>query len=186
VSSLVGYEGLDDLVTSFALLAHRLPKLKLVLVGDGTAAPALRDQIRSLGLSDRTIFTGRVSADVARLYHLALDVFVVPRKDSAVTRAVTPLKPVEALAAARPVVASDLPALREIVQDQVNGRLTPAENPGRLAEVLSELLGDEGLRHRLGKAGREYVLATRTWQANALAYGQAYETLASNYTRRVS
>lgn len=186
VSSLVAYEGLDDLVTSFALLAPRLPKLKLVLVGDGTAAPALREQVQALGLSGRTLFTGRVGPEKARLYHLAMDVFVVPRKDSAVTRAVTPLKPVEALASGRPVVASDLDALREIVHDGVNGRVTKAEDPVLMAEVLLELLEDEGLRKRLGAAGRKYVLATRTWQANARAYGHAYETLVSNYRRRVS
>lgn len=186
VSSLVGYEGLDDLVTSFALLAPRLPQLNLILVGDGTAAPGLHDQVRRLGLGARTIFTGRVPPEQARLYHSALDVFVVPRKDLPVTRAVTPLKPVEALASGVPVVASDLSALQEIVKDGVNGRLTQAEDPGDLAEVLFELLEDEGLRRRLGAAGRENVLATRTWQANARAYGQAYESLASNYRRRVS
>ncbi|WP_256212508.1 glycosyltransferase family 4 protein [Arthrobacter sp. yr096] len=186
VSSLVGYEGLDDLVTAFALLAPRLPKLKLVFVGDGAAAPALRDQVQRLGLSSRTIFTGRVLPEQARLYHLALDVFVVPRKDSAVTQAVTPLKPVEALACGRPVVASDLGALGEIVHDGINGRLTKAEDPGQLAEVLLELLQDEGLCRQLGAAGREYVLATRTWQANAQAFGGAYENLVSNYRRRVS
>lgn len=186
VSSLVGYEGLEDLVTSFALLAPRLPKLKLILVGDGTAAPSLRDQVERLGLSERTIFTGRVRPEQARLYHCALDVFVVPRKDSTVTQAVTPLKPVEALASGRPVVASDLSALREIVHDGVNGRVVKAEDPRRLAEVLLDLLEDEELRRQMGSAGREHVLTTRTWQANALAYGRAYETLASNYTRRVS
>ncbi|MCF3137978.1 glycosyltransferase family 4 protein [Paenarthrobacter sp. AR 02] len=186
VSSLVSYEGLDDLVTSFALLAPRLPQLNLILVGDGAAAPGLRDQVRRLGLGDRTIFTGRVPPEQARLYHSALDVFVVPRKDLPVTQAVTPLKPVEALASGVPVVASDLSALREIVHDGVNGRLTKAEDPGDLAEVLFELLEDEGLRRRLGAAGRENVLATRTWRANARAYGQAYESLASNYRRRVS
>lgn len=177
VSSLVDYEGLDDLVTAFALLAPRLPQLKLVLVGDGTAAPALQDQVRRLGLSERTIFTGRVPSEQARLYHLALDIFVVPRKDLAVTRAVTPLKPVEALASGRPVVASKLEALREIVHDGVNGRVANAEDPGGLAEVLYELLDDEGLRKRLGAAGRQEVLATRTWQANAQAYIRAYENL---------
>ena len=98
------------------------------------ARPRLRSGSKSaaLGLSERTIFTGRVRPEQARLYHLALDVFVVPRKDSAVTQAVTPLKPVEALASGRPVVASDLDALREIVHDGVNGRVTKAEDPEML------------------------------------------------------
>ncbi|MFK0006896.1 glycosyltransferase family 4 protein [Paenarthrobacter sp. NPDC090520] len=186
VSSLVDYEGLDDLVTAFALLAPRVPELRLVVVGDGTAAPALQDQVRRLGLSGRTIFTGRVPSDQARIHHQALDVFVVPRKDLAVTRSVTPLKPVEALASARPVVASRLDALREIVDDGVNGRLTEAGNPSELAETLRSLLEDSELRLRLGAAGRQDVLATRTWKANAEAYVRAYETLATNYMRRAS
>ncbi|MFI2565641.1 glycosyltransferase family 4 protein [Paenarthrobacter sp. NPDC018779] len=186
VSSLVDYEGLDDLVTAFAMLAPRLPKLRLVVVGDGTAAPALRSQVQRLGLAERVIFTGRVPAEQARLYHQALDVFVVPRKDLSVTRSVTPLKPVEALACARPVVASRLEALCEIVHDGVNGRVAEPSDPTGLAEVLLDLLEDEGLRERLGAAGRQGVLATRTWKANADAYARAYETLVSNYTRKAS
>ncbi|MGP0224868.1 MULTISPECIES: glycosyltransferase family 4 protein [unclassified Paenarthrobacter] len=184
VSSLVDYEGLDDLVTAFALLAPRLPELTLVLVGEGAAAPALQDQVRRLGLVERTIFTGRVKPETARMYHMALDVFVVPRKDLPVTRSVTPLKPVEALACARPVVASRLEALSEIVHDGVHGRLVDAENPDELAETLRELLEDEEQRERLGAAGRQFVLATRTWSANAAAYGSAYEFLASKNVRK--
>ncbi|MET3901811.1 glycosyltransferase involved in cell wall biosynthesis [Paenarthrobacter sp. 4246] len=180
VSSLVDYEGIDDLVSAFALLAPRLSKLKLLVVGDGAAAPALQDQVRRLGLSERTHFAGRVPAAKAHLFHQALDVFVVPRKDLAVTRAVTPLKPVEALASGRPVVSSDLDALREIVHDRVNGRLVPAQKPDAFADALFELLDDEGLRLRLGAAGRQEVLATRTWKANADLYGKAYETLRGN------
>ena len=177
VSSLVDYEGLDDLVTAFALIAPRLPKLMLVLVGDGTAAPALRNQVKRLGLSARTIFAGRVPAEQARLYHAALDVFVVPRKDLPVTRAVTPLKPIEALAMGRPVVASNLGALREIVEDGVNGRLAAPGDPNGLGDVLFELLEDDDLRRRLGAAGRQNVLTTRTWEANARAFDRAYRTL---------
>lgn len=186
VSSLVDYEGLDDLVTSFALLVSRLPKLKLIVVGDGTAAPALLDQVKRLGLTDKVLFTGRVPADKARLFHQALDVFVVPRKDLAVTRSVTPLKPVEALASARPVVASRLDALQEIVHDGVNGWLAEPSDPEGLAEVLFDLFEDDGMRRRLGAAGRQHVLATRTWEANAKACVQAYEVLASNHMRRAS
>jgi glycosyltransferase involved in cell wall biosynthesis len=181
VSSLVGYEGLDDLVRAFAILAPSFPELRLLIVGDGVAGPALREQVRELGLADRTIFTGRVPRDLTPLYHQALDVFVVPRKDLEVTRAVTPLKPVEALASARPVVASDLPALREIIDDGGNGLLAPAEDPDALSRMVARVLADEGLRTGLGRRGREQVLRTRTWKANAQLYVNAYRN-----SRRVS
>jgi glycosyltransferase involved in cell wall biosynthesis len=177
VSSVVDYEGLDDLVAAFALLAPKFPQLKLLVVGAGVAGPALEEQVRGLGLADRTVFTGRVPRDQTPLYHQALDVFVVPRKDLEVTRSVTPLKPVEALASARPVVGSNLPALREIIDDGGNGLLTAAEDPKALAQTLSRLLDDEGLRQRLGTQGRQDVLRTRTWAANAQIYDQAYRSL---------
>ena len=125
VSSLVAYEGIDDLIAAFAELAGRHPDLRLLIVGDGVSLPALREQAKQCGFGDRVIFTGRVSKDEAVRYHQALDIFVVPRKDFEVTRSVTPLKPVEALASCRPVLASRLPALEEIVSDDTNG-LWPA------------------------------------------------------------
>ncbi len=174
VSSLVPYEGLDDLVRAFALLVPDFPQLRLLIVGDGVSRPALEEQVRALGLTDRTIFTGRVPREQTPLYHQALDVFVVPRKDLDVTRAVTPLKPVEALASARPVVGSDLPALREIIDDGGNGLLAPAENPRELSLRLAMLLADDNLRARLGRNGRGTILDTRTWSANARLLAAAY------------
>jgi glycosyltransferase involved in cell wall biosynthesis len=118
-----------------------------------------------------------VPRDQTPLYHQALDVFVVPRKDLDVTRAVTPLKPVEALASARPVVGSDLPALREIIDDGGNGLLVPAASPVELARAISALLLDAGLRASMGHAGRAAVLAERTWAANAKALAARYAGL---------
>ncbi|WP_426978438.1 glycosyltransferase family 4 protein [Pseudarthrobacter sp. O4] len=177
VSSLVEYEGLDDLVRAFALLVPDFPQLRLLIVGDGVAGPALREQVRGLGLADRAIFTGRVPRDLTPLYHQSLDVFVVPRKDLDVTRAVTPLKPVEALASARPVVGTDLPALREIIDDGGNGLLAPAASPGELASTISALLSDGSRRASMGQTGRAAVLAERTWAANANALATRYAEL---------
>ncbi len=123
------------------------------------------------------IFTGRVAREQTPLYHQALDIFVVPRKDLDVTRAVTPLKPVEALASGRPVVASDLPALREIVGDGVNGTLVPPESPGDLAAAIGRLLAEDEVRLAHGVDGRKEVLRTRTWSANAGLYNDAYQDL---------
>lgn len=184
VSSLVDYEGLDDLVDAFAILAPQFPALRLLMVGSGTAAAALKAQAAYLGLAERVIFTGRVPREQASIYHQALDIFVVPRKDLDVTRAVTPLKPVEALASARPVVASDLPALREIVHDGINGLLSPPVNPPGLAETLARLLKDEPLRRQLGRQGREDVLENRTWAANAQSYERKYREIRRNTERK--
>ncbi|WP_427130783.1 glycosyltransferase family 4 protein [Pseudarthrobacter sp. S9] len=177
VSSLVAYEGIDDLVEAFELLAPKHPDLRLLIVGDGVSKPLLQVQARQSGFGDRIIFTGRVPQDRAVRYHQSLDVFVVPRKDLEVTRSVTPLKPVEALACARPVVASNLPALSEIIEDGVNGIVVPAEAPAQLAAALATVLADGTLRASMGLAGRVRVLNTRTWAANAQALAAAYRKL---------
>ncbi|MDK1329053.1 glycosyltransferase family 4 protein [Arthrobacter sp. zg-Y1143] len=177
VSSLVDYEGLDDLIRAFALMAGESPNLKCMIVGDGAAAPRLRAQAADLGVADRVVFTGRVPRDQARLYHLALDVFVVPRKDLTVTRAVTPLKPVEALACARPVIASALPALAELVQDKESGLLVRPADPAGLARAINALLENPRLRNKLGNEGRRQVLANRTWTAVAAATVAMYNDI---------
>lgn len=184
VSSLVPYEGLDDLIDAFTLLAPAHPRLKLLIVGSGVSLPALQEQARRSGFASRITFTGLVPTDRARSYHQALDIFVVPRKDLDVTRSVTPLKPVEAMASGRPVVASDLPALAEIVHNGHTGLLAPADDPAALAVALAALLDNAALRNAMGDAGRQRVLATRTWEANATATARAYQAIAEDQSRR--
>ncbi|MGP9784387.1 glycosyltransferase WbuB [Arthrobacter sp. MYb211] len=177
VSSLVGYEGLDLLVRAFAELSSNHPKLRLVIVGDGTERTSLINLADELGIKDRAVFPGRVEKSKARLYHRALDVFVVPRRDLDVTRAVTPLKPVEAMAFEVPVVATDLPALREIVDDGVDGLLFEAGDQFDLADKIRVLLDDKAMRDTMGRAGRMKVLSTRTWAANAEKITSLYSSL---------
>ena len=90
-------------------------------------------ELRELGVSDRVVFPGRVDRAAALQWQRALDVFVVPRRDREVTRSVTPLKLAEASACAVPVIASDLPALAELVDDGVTGLLVPPSDPAALA-----------------------------------------------------
>jgi glycosyltransferase involved in cell wall biosynthesis len=177
VSSLVPYEGIEDLLAAFVLLAGDIPQLRLLIVGDGSSRPSMQIQAQRSGYADRIVFTGRVPRSQTALYHQALDVFVVPRKDLEVTRSVTPLKPVEAMACARPVVASDLPALAEIVEDRVTGLLAEAGDPAAFAKAIRELLLDPEMAAGFGAAGRERVLQERTWAANAVALARELEML---------
>ncbi|MEU5466874.1 glycosyltransferase family 4 protein [Kocuria salsicia] len=167
VTSVVDYEGIDDLLGAAALLRSRIPQLRVLVVGDGVARPALEHLAHDLGIEDIVTFTGRVPREHAATWTAALDTFVIPRKDRSVTRAVTPLKPVEAMAAGTPVIASDLPALRETVRDGETGLLTPPEDPDALANTIARLARDPGEAADLALTARAWVREHRTWAAIA-------------------
>src|SRR5699024_10743026 len=132
-ASIVGYEGLDDLIDAVIIARDQGLDLRLLIAGDGVALPELRERAAVLG--DTAVFTGRVSQAEAIEYQLALDAIVVPRKNEPVCRLVTPIKPIEAMGLARPVVVSDLPALRELVPGSAGMCVRP-EAPGELATAL--------------------------------------------------
>src|SRR5699024_9230636 len=100
-ASIVGYEGLDDLIDAVIIARDHGIDLRLLIAGDGVALPELRERAAVLG--DKAVFVGRVSQTEAIEYQLALDAIVVPRKNEPVCRLVTPIKPIEAMGLARPV-----------------------------------------------------------------------------------
>lgn len=173
-ASIVGYEGLDDLIDAVILARAEGTDLRLLIAGDGVALPELRERAAPLG--ENAVFTGRVSQAQAIDYQLALDAIVVPRKDEPVCRLVTPIKPIEAMGLARPVVVSDLPALRELVPETAGLSVRP-EDPRALAELLTDLADDDSARENYGQNGRAHVLATRRWKEIGRRYGQVYSQL---------
>lgn len=177
VSSLVDYEGLDTLLGAVDLLRQRGVDARALIVGDGVSRGALEAEARRLGIDRVTLFTGRVPRSQALMYHQALDVFVVPRRDVRVCRLVTPLKPIEAMAYGRPVVASDLPALREIVGGPGSGVLVTAGDASGLAGALEDLARIPASRRSLGDSGRSFA-ATRTWAAVGQTYAAVETSLA--------
>jgi glycosyltransferase involved in cell wall biosynthesis len=176
VSSLVDYEGLDVLLDAVALLRADGVDARCAIVGDGVSRPALVARAARLGLGDSVVFPGRVARTEAVQWHEALDTFVVPRRDTEVCRMVTPLKPIEAMALGRPIVASDLPALAEIVAAPGAGVVAPAGDTRAFADTLHSVFADAAMRQRLAAAGRAFA-ATRTWQANAERYSDIYRSL---------
>lgn len=185
VTSVVDYEGLDDLVRAVDIARESVPSIFAVIVGDGVARPGLQQLVSDLGLQEHVRFCGRVDRSAAVEYFRSLDLFVVPRKDRTVTRTVTPLKPVEALASRTTVVASDLPALREVVQHGETGLLTPPDDPNSLATALVELAADPETRERLAAAGRTWALENRTWAVTAKETVRRYGELTENVPQLV-
>lgn len=177
VSSITHYEGFATLVDAAALLRERGEEVRVLLVGEGAARPDLLARIERLGLGRACLLPGQVGPQEALRAQAALDAMAVPRVDAQVSRLVTPLKPVEAMALGVPVIASDLPALRELLADGRAGTMVPPGDAAALAEAISRLRRDDNLREKQVRAGREEVMARRTWARNAAVYRVLYRRL---------
>lgn len=166
ISSLVEYEGIDVLLHAIAQLPS---DYECIVVGDGTARPSLEELKDRLQLGQRVRFVGRKPSEDIPYWYRALDVFAVPRKDTAVCRAVTPIKPVMALALGCSVVASDLPPLREITGGFA--QYVPPESSEHLAEGILTAYRQESPRaEKLGA-----FLDEHTWGHNAEIYKSIYQ-----------
>ncbi|WP_395692958.1 glycosyltransferase family 4 protein [Nocardioides sp.] len=170
--TLNDYEGVDVLVQAVALLRGAGHDVRLLVVGDGPAREALEKRAADLGVADVATFTGRLPHEALVAAYRDLDVFCLPRLDLPVTRLVPPLKPVEAMALGIPVVASDLPPLRELVGSD-RGRLVPPGDPAALATAIAALT-PAATRRALGTAARSWVAATRSWDVAATTYQDVY------------
>jgi len=186
VGTLNDYEGVDVLIRAIAMASHEnahqtnphadhgatpgTSDLHLVVVGDGPARGVLE---RAAGDLPAT-FVGRVPPSEVPDWYAAVDVCCVPRRDLPVTRLVPPLKPAEAMAMGRPVIASDLPPLREIVTDWQTGLLVPPDDPAALVRALTLLASEPDVRHRLGTTAREHVRTRHTWSATTATYADTY------------
>jgi glycosyltransferase involved in cell wall biosynthesis len=163
-SGIVGYaghlytwKGVDVLLEAIA----RLPHVRGLIVGGHRAEPDLartQSVADRLGIAERVSFSGLVEpARVAELLTQA-DVLVLPNPASAIsTRYTSPLKLFEYMAAGRPIVATDLPSIREILRDGVNALLVEPGDPIALASAIDRLLKDPELAARLARAALDEV-----------------------------
>ncbi len=177
VSSLMPYEGFATLVDAAASLRERGVAVRVLLVGDGPDRDTLLARAAGHGLTETCVLPGRVTPDEALRAQAALDVFVAPRTDERVCRLVTPLKPVEAMALGVPVIASDLPALRELLAGGEAGLMVSPGDVAALVDALERLHDAPRLRADLAKAGRDEVAGGRTWPRVAQVYRDLYKRL---------
>ena len=175
--SMVIYEGLDDLIEAVALLRSRKVQARLILVGDGTYRNRLRALATLQDLASHVTFVDPVPPDEVHRYWSLADVVALPRKPFKVCEVVSPLKPFEAMAMGKPVVLTDLPVSREIVQDGSTGFLCQPADPRDLAATLERLAKNPTLRQTIGKTARDWVATHRSWSRNAKHLESIYARL---------
>jgi PEP-CTERM/exosortase A-associated glycosyltransferase len=175
--SFYGYEGLDLLIDALALLAPTHPEMRALLVGGGPQEAELKKRAAKAGLSERVVFAGRVPhAEVQRYYDL-IDVLAYPRHRMRLTDIVTPLKPLEAMAQGRMLVASDVGGHRELIRDGETGFLFPAGDAHALARTIEAVIARKADWPRLRQQARHFVETERTWARSVARYADVYRSL---------
>lgn len=180
VGSFAKYEGLDVLVHACADLARSGVDFTLVIAGcdprgENLIGPALVDLAQTLGIAGRLRMLGQLSrAEVPTIYSI-IDIAPIPRKDFPVTRLVTPLKVIEAMAMGKAVVVSDLPPLQEVVGEGAACTF-PAGDPLALSRILSDLCASPDRREALGRAARQRIEANYSWPDRAAAFWKQVTT----------
>jgi len=184
IGSFYAYEGLDLLIAGLPRLATEVPEVRVLLVGGGPDDSRLRGLAAHHGVQDRVVFTGRVPQDSVSRYYDLVDIFAYPRHPMRLTDLVTPLKPLEAMARERLVVASDVGGHRELIRDRETGFLFEAGNSEALGEVLARLFSERSDWARVGANGRAFVQAERTWAVSVARYAPLFDALLSRSGRR--
>jgi glycosyltransferase involved in cell wall biosynthesis len=135
-----------------------------------------------LALGDAVTFTGRVPHEDVERYYGLIDILVYPRLSQRLTELVTPLKPLEAMAQGKIVVASDVGGHREMVFPGRNGVLFKAGDPASLSEACIDLLRKPETWAALSENGRNYVATERSWATNVKIYDNLYERIITRRT----
>jgi glycosyltransferase involved in cell wall biosynthesis len=163
VGTLKSWHGIDTLAEAFALLATADPCYRLLIVGDGPEWAALEAKMAADGLTERVELVGAVDPAAVPSLLQRIDIAVAPYPAS--SGYFSPLKLYEYLAAALPVVASNVGQIADVIDDGRTGLLCRPGAPGELAAAIRVLRADPARAASLGRAGRTMVEQHHTWQA---------------------
>lgn len=172
VGRLVESKGVGTLLQAFSLLAENYPELKLSILGDGPNKRVLVNQVKTLGLDPRVVFHGSVSQDQLPAYYHQASIAILPSKSEGLGLVV-----VEALACGCAVIASDLPAIKDVITHKESGLLFETDNAEALANCIDMLLQDTELATRLAASGRKMAVDKFSWPVSAARYKQLFSNL---------
>lgn len=171
ISTLIPQKGLADLLEAAAILRRDNKRFLLLLAGQGTLRESLERQAATLGLDEEVKFLGWVNDASARVLP-ACDVFVQSSHWEAMSVVV-----LEAMAAARPVVATTVGENARVLADGEDALLVPPRDPAALARALARVIDDAALRRRLGEAAQRKYRGSLTIDSMVRNHERLYAAL---------
>ncbi|GAA1489403.1 glycosyltransferase [Brachybacterium sacelli] len=177
VGSVLDYEGIELMLEAAEVLDRTREDFHVLIVGDGAELERFQNHVEENELQHVVTFTGRVPHEDVERYYSLIDITPFPRLPLPVCEMVSPLKPFEAMAMGKAVVASDVAALQEIVTPGVNGYLHRKGSSESLIEQLDRLLDDPEHTRQIGAQARDWVVQNRDWQKLATLIAETYDDL---------
>lgn len=177
VGSVLDYEGIELILEAAEVLNRTREDFHVLIVGDGAELERFQNHVQERELEHVVTFTGRVPHEEVERYYSLVDITPFPRLPLPVCEMVSPLKPFEAMAMGKAVVASDVAALKEIVTPGVNGYLHEKGSTESLIEQLVKLLDDPEHTRRIGSQARDWVVENRDWKQLAQLISETYADL---------
>lgn len=175
------YEGLATLIDAIPAIVANVPTAHVVITGGDS--PELEERAARLGVSQHLTLTGRVPHDQVQGIYSIAEMMAYPRNLTRTTALTTPLKPLEAMAMARPVLVSDVGAMLELVVPGETGLVFRSGDADHLAEQAVAVLGDPDRARQLGAAARAWVERERQWPHLVAKYTEIYRDAAERRGR---
>jgi glycosyltransferase involved in cell wall biosynthesis len=179
IGRLIPVKGFDVLLEAHALARREEPGLRLVLVGEGELRDELRRRADALGVAGSVLLPGAAQRAEIPAYLAAADIVAVPSVRHGGYVDGLPNVALEAMAAGRPLVASRVGGLPDLVRPGATGLLVEEKDATALAHALLDLARDRELRLRLGVAGREEIRTSRSWHSVGERLVEIYERVAA-------
>jgi PEP-CTERM/exosortase A-associated glycosyltransferase len=176
IGSFYRYEGLDLLVEAFASLSAFRSDIALLLVGGGEMEGEIKTKVEQLGLKEKVIISGRIPHHRIPHIYALIDILVYPRYPIRLTELVTPLKPLEAMATGRALIASDIGGHRELIQNGETGLLFEAGNISALTAAINHILDDNVFRRSLAQQAFTWVHQEKFWDKIVARYVGIYSS----------
>jgi len=173
VGNLAPWQGVDHLIRTAPLILEKCPKTRFLIVGDGIMKADLEKLAGEYNVRKQFLFIGSVPFDMVPLYINASDICVAPfTRERNEKIGLSPLKIYEYLACGKPIVASNVKGVADLLEKSKGGIVVSFEDPRGFANVILSLLKNEDLRINMGKNGHKYIKENHSWEivAKNVAY----------------
>ena len=174
VGRLVPYKGIEYLLSALKILHNEFADIHLLIVGDGELKEKLTHQADKLGITRQVNFVGHIPNSRLPAFYVNSELAVLPSISRLEAFGITLI---EAMACGKPVVASSIPGVKEVVHEGATGFLVPPKDPTALARAISRIIRKKNLAEKMGRRARKRVEEKYTWKRVASSYDRLYSDL---------